>query len=78
MVNGCGDLNYNDRLSLLEEQMVRGDLIETFKLLKGIDMIDFRKSFKLFVDFKVIGHTCKIVKNCFFLMLGKISLVTEL
>ena len=35
MVYGCGDLNYKDRLSLLElpslkERRVRGDFIETF------------------------------------------------
>ena len=38
IVYRCGDLNYKDRLSLLElpsleEQRVRGNLIESFKLL---------------------------------------------
>ena len=41
MVYGYGDLNYKDRLSLLElpsleERRVRGDLIEAFKLLREI------------------------------------------
>ena len=41
MVYGYGDLNYKDRLCLLElpsleERMVKEDLIEAFKLLKGI------------------------------------------
>ena len=45
MVYGYGDLNYKDRLSLLElpsleERRVRGDLIEAFKLLKGIANLD--------------------------------------
>ena len=58
------DLNYKDRLSLwklpyLEEQRVRGDLIETFKLLKGIDTLDFHIFSKLLVDSKLRGHTYK-------------------
>ena len=64
MVYGCGDLNYKDRLSLLElpsleERRVRRDLIETFKLLKGIAMLDYSIYFKLSVK----GHTYKIVKK---------------
>ena len=70
MVYGYGDLNYKDRLSLLEfssleERRVRGDLIETFKLLKGIAKLDYSIFFELFVDCKVRGHTYKIVKNSF-------------
>ena len=46
MVYGYGDLNYKDRLSLLElpsleERRVRRDLIEAFKLLKGIAKPDY-------------------------------------
>ena len=46
MLYGYGDLNYKDRLSLLElpsleERRVRGDLIEAFKLLKGIAKLDY-------------------------------------
>ena len=70
MVYGYGDLNYKDRLSLLElpsseERRVRGDLIETFKLLKGIANLDYSLFFKLSRDSKVRGHTYKIVKNSF-------------
>ena len=44
MVYGYGNLNYKDRLSLLElpsleEGRVKGDLIEAFKLLKGIALL---------------------------------------
>ena len=46
MVYGFGDLNYKDRLSLLElpsleERRVRGDFIESFKLLIGIAKLDY-------------------------------------
>ena len=80
MVYGYGYLNYKDRLSLLElpsleERRVRGDLIEAFKLFKG--KLDYSLFFKLSGDSKVRGHTYKIVKNSFCLMLGNISLVIE-
>ena len=58
MVYGYGDLNYKDRLSLLElssleERRVREDLIQTFKLLKGIAKLDYGLFFKLSVDSEV-------------------------
>ena len=70
MVYGYGDLNYKDRLSLLElpsleERRVRGDLIEAFKLLKVIAKLDYSLFFKLSGDSKVRGHTYKVVKNSF-------------
>ena len=51
----------NAPLPSLEERRVRGDLIETFKLLKGIAELDYNIFFKLSVDSKVRGHTYKIV-----------------
>ena len=56
------DLNYKDRLSLLElssleERRVRGDLIETIKLLKDIAKLHYNIFFKLPVDSKFRGHT---------------------
>ena len=59
MVYGCKDFNYKDRLFLLElpsleERRVRGDLIETFKLLKGIAELDYH----------ILSYK-KIVKNSF-------------
>ena len=64
IVYGYGDLNYNDRLSLLElpsleERRVRGNLIEAFKLLKGLAKLDYSLFFKLSGDSKVRGHTYK-------------------
>ena len=76
MVYVYGDLNYKDRLSLLEspsleKRMVRGDLIEAFKLLKGIAKLDYSLFFKLSGDSKVRGYTYKIVKNSFCLDVRK-------
>ena len=55
MVYGYGDLNYKDRLSLLEfpslqERRVSGNLIEAFKLLKGKAKLDYSLFFKLSGD----------------------------
>ena len=81
-VYGYEHLNYEDRLSLLklpslEERRVSGDLIDTFKLLKGIAKLDYSLFFKLSGDSKVRGHTSKIVKNSFRLDVRKIALVIE-
>ena len=62
MVYGYGRLYYKDRLSLLElssleERWVREDLIEAFKLLKGIANLVYSLFFKLYVHSKVRGHT---------------------
>ena len=55
----------------------KGDLIETFKLLKGIAKLDYSIFFKWSVGCKVRGHTYKIVKIVFAWMLGTKSLVIE-
>ena len=70
MVYGYGNLTYKDRLSLLElssfeERRVRGNVIEAFKLLKGIAKLDYSLFIKLSENSKVRGHTYKIVKNSF-------------
>ena len=49
----------------------KGDLIETFKLLKGIAKLDYSIYFKLSVDSEVRGYTYKIVKNSFHLDVRK-------
>ena len=51
MVYGSGNLNYKDRLSLriaiIRRTKGKGDLIEAFKLLKGIANLDYSLFFKL-------------------------------
>ena len=46
MVYGHLDLNYQDRstsINMLEAQIIRSDLSETFKLLKDMDNVDIHK-----------------------------------
>ena len=52
-------------LPSVEERRVRGNLIEAFKLLKGIAKLDYSLFFKLSGDSTVRGHTYKIIKNSF-------------
>ena len=54
MIEGFGKLSYiyNERLrrtglTTLEERRTRGDLIETFKMVKGINKVDYTKFFSM-------------------------------
>jgi len=52
MVEGLKHKKYQERLNILnlttlEKRRARGDLIETFKLLKGKEDIDFHRFFQL-------------------------------
>ena len=51
-IEGFGNLSYNERLrrtrlTTLEERRTRGDLIETFKMVKGINKVDYTKFFSM-------------------------------
>ena len=55
MIDSCRHLGYSDRLKYtqlqsLENRRVRGDLIEVFKLVNGIDRVEFTKFFTLAQD----------------------------
>ena len=68
MIDGFRYMNYEERLketglTTLTKRRRRGDLIETFKLIKGISQVDYNKFFTLSHDSKVRGHTCKLIKN---------------
>ena len=41
---------------------MRGDLIQVFKLVKGIDKIDYNRFFQLADNTRTRGHRLKIVK----------------
>ena len=67
MVRGLSGLCYRERLiSLnlfsLHYRRIRGDLIELFKIYKGIDKLDFEKLFMINSN-HTRGHTCKLVKK---------------
>jgi hypothetical protein len=65
---GCNGLNYVDRLSRaglisLEKRRERGDLIQVFKLIKGIDNVDYSKFFTLAENSRTRGHSYKLLKD---------------
>ena len=47
LVDGLKDVNYWDRLEAtglisLKKRRIRGDLIQVFKIMKGIDKVDYK------------------------------------
>ena len=68
MITECKDQNYESRLKILglisiEERQTRGDLIQVFKLIKGIDSnVDYREFFQLADYSRTRGHSFKIIK----------------
>ena len=63
----CKNQNYETRLKTinltsLEDRRIRGDIIQVFKLIKGIDNVDYRTLFKLADCSRTRGHKFKIVK----------------
>ena len=46
----------------LEKRRVRGDLIETFKIMKAFDKINYESLFKLNKSCRTRGHNLKMVK----------------
>lgn len=64
------NLPYEERLKrlgllTLEERRNRTDLIETFKLIKGISSVPYQHFFDLDHDSRTRGHSLKIVKTRF-------------
>lgn len=73
LIDSCKNRSYIDRLKhtqlqSLENRRVRGDMIEVFKLVKGIDRVDYTKFFTLAKDSIARdwrGHQYKLIKNEF-------------
>ena len=68
MIEGYWDIPYEERLKLtglqsLKNRRIRGDLIETFKIIKGIDKVDHRKFFRVATDNRLRGHKYKFEKE---------------
>ena len=68
LIEGCRNLRYEDRLKAtglmtLEDRRNRGDMIEVFKILKGINKTDGGHWFHLATDSRTRGHSLKLVKN---------------
>ena len=67
MITECRGLSYENRLEVLglisiEARQTRGDLIQVFKLIKGVDNVDYREFFQLAVNSRTRGHSFKICK----------------
>ena len=67
MILGYKYYCYKDRLALsqlstLEGRRLRGDLIQAFKLLKGLDQINYNNFFVLDVNTSRRDHTLKVAK----------------
>jgi hypothetical protein len=67
LIHECRELNYEGRLAYtglitLEKRRERGDLIQVFKLIKGLDNVDYKKFFQLVQNSKTRGHSYKLVK----------------
>jgi ribonuclease P/MRP protein subunit RPP40 len=68
MIEGFGRLSYDERLrrtglTTLEERRIRGDLIETFKMVKGISKVDHTKFFSISEHNRTRGNTYKLEKK---------------
>lgn len=68
LISGCRDLKYERRLIScglisLEKRRERGDLIQVFKLVKGLDNIDYRRFFELASNSKTRGHSLKMTRR---------------
>jgi hypothetical protein len=68
MIVECRGQDYETRLKntgliRVQERHIRGDLIQVFKLIKGIDRVDFNKFFQLSDTDRTRGHKYKIIKN---------------
>lgn len=68
LISECQGLSYVDRLSVcnlttLQKRRLRGDLIETFKLIRGFENLDCRTFFNLSNSNRTRGHRYKLVKN---------------
>jgi len=70
MIEGYKNLSYEDRLTktgliTLEKRHARGDLIQVFKIIKGIDKVDYRNFFDIMEADRSLmtrGHNLRIIK----------------
>ena len=69
MVQGFHQLSYDDRLAqlgltTLEQRRIRGDLIETYKIMTGKEAVDREHFFKLSAcQYNLRGHNMEICQN---------------
>ena len=69
LIPGMSGLSYEERLDRLglysmEFRRLRGDLIETYKILKGLDKLDAGRLFPMLGESRTRGHSLRI-RNSF-------------
>ena len=65
MLPGLDGLSYKERLDRLgllslERRRLRGDLIEVYKIMRGIDQLDSQHLFQMIGESKTRGHRFKV------------------
>ena len=68
MIDEIKSLSYEERLAstgltTLEERRTRGDLIEVFKIIKGLSKVDYHDFFRLAGNDRTRGHKYKLIKS---------------
>ena len=68
MVEGLGNMSYEERLmraglTTLKKRRKRGDLIETFKMAKGLNDLDYTQIFQISAHNKTRGNSLKLEKK---------------
>ena len=68
LIEGSKNKKYSERLNeagliSLEKRRVRGDLIQVFKTLKGIDRVNYKNYFEMQNSSRTRGHSYKLVKK---------------
>src|SRR5215467_11751771 len=68
MISELRHLSYEQRLNrlgliTLEKRRIRGDFMQAFKIIKGIDKVDYTRFFTLNVDRRTRGHRYKLIKK---------------
>ena len=68
MVSNLRNKSYEERIEILglttlETRRLRGDLIEVFKIIKGIEDLAWKKFFKMLTMSKLRGHSQKLYKQ---------------
>jgi hypothetical protein len=68
MIEECKGLKYTDRVEAtglisLEDRRIRGDLIEVFKIIKGMTKLDYNTIFKFDDKSRTRGHKYNLIKN---------------
>ena len=68
MIKGLRERSYEERLKetglfSLRRRRLRGDIIEMFRIYKGIDKVDFRELFSPNNEDRTIGHKAKVYKK---------------